>query len=86
MPAACSIQTILTDNPCLATLFANQLTIYKVGVLCSIVDKLNGGEGIDCSDPQVVFDANPCLFQLFPNQLKVLEAALVCEINTLLTP
>lgn len=84
MAAACDIQTILTANPCLATLFANQLEIYKVGVLCSIVDKLQGGPGIDCSDPQTVFDENPCLFELFPNQLKIVEAALVCQINTLL--
>lgn len=84
MAAACDIQTILTDNPCLATLFPNQLDIYKVGVLCSIVDKLNGGPGIDCSDPQTVFDENECLFQLYPFQLKVLEAALVCEINSLI--
>ena len=86
MAAACDIQTILTDNPCLAQMPDKMVQIYKVAVLCSIIDKLNGGEGIDCSDIQVVFDANPCLFQLFPNQLKVLEAALVCQINTLLTP
>jgi hypothetical protein len=82
--AACDPQAVLTENPCLTALGAFDLRVLKIATLCSIVDKLEGGAGEDCTDIQAMLTANKCLYTLTNFQLDVIETNLVCQINALL--
>lgn len=81
--ATCDPQALI--DPCLAAMNDLDLTMFQIGVLLSIQQKLDGDTPLDCSDPQEIITATECYRSLYPAQTEVIKAQILQDILGLLS-
>lgn len=81
--ATCSVQDLLTANPCYAALNPRMRKIVFTAMLCSLYNNLNNGDPLTC-DIQTLLDDSACFAGLSDGELEVVQLQLLCEILNLL--
>lgn len=81
--ATCSIQDLLSANPCLASLSPYQVELVITQQLCGLLNFLESSEPLTC-DIQTLLDDAQCFASLPLHELKILQSQLLCEIFALL--
>ena len=77
--AVCSVQDLISTNPCLSNLSPHMLEVLITQQLCSLFNKLDSGAAVTCDIQTLIADAE-CFVNLSDNQLKLIQAQLLCEI------
>lgn len=81
--AVCSVQDLLSANPCYATLSARMRKVVFTQMLCSLFNNLDTGEPLTC-DIQELLDEAQCFNALSDGELEIVQLQLLCEIFNVL--